>query len=198
MKKTITIDNIDALLPQTQCGQCDYNGCKPYAKAILEKEATINRCPPGGVATLHALADLLEIDPQPLIADLKTKNDSVAVIREDTCIGCTKCIQACPTDAIIGASKQMHTIISDACTGCDLCIPVCPVDCIDSITIPKRSEAEKKQKADKWRQRYQQRNQRLERLKEKQAIADNQAPEPLEKRKAMIQQALQRTKAKKS
>ena len=119
---------IDALLPQTQCGQCSYPGCRPYAEAIATGEADINRCPPGGEATVLALADLLGRDPKPLEAEEKPK--AVAVIDEQTCIGCTLCIQACPVDAILGAAKQMHTVIAAECTGCELCLPPCPVDCI--------------------------------------------------------------------
>lgn len=125
------VDKIDALLPQTQCGQCSYPGCRPYAEAIANGEANINQCPPGGEVTMLALSDLLGVEPMPLDdehADDPVK--TVVYIDEETCIGCTLCIQACPVDAILGAAKQMHTIIEDECTGCDLCIPPCPVDCI--------------------------------------------------------------------
>jgi electron transport complex protein RnfB len=128
------IDQIEDLLPQTQCGQCGHPGCRPYAEAIAEGEA-INRCPPGGEATIHALADLLDVEALPLDAE-DVNVPSVAYIREDECIGCTKCIQACPVDAILGAAKQMHTVIASECTGCDLCVEPCPVDCIDMIPIP--------------------------------------------------------------
>ena len=122
-------EKIESLLPQTQCGQCGYPGCKPYAKAIAQGEAPINRCPPGGEETVEKLADLLGVEAEPLdeSANLEPK---VAYIIEEDCIGCTKCIQACPVDAIIGAAKQMHTVIPDLCTGCDLCVDPCPVDCI--------------------------------------------------------------------
>lgn len=123
-------DQVNAILPQTQCGQCGYPGCKPYSEAIANGEA-INRCPPGGEATVQALADLLDVEPLPLDAEGAAEVKRVAYIREDECIGCTKCIQACPMDAILGAAKQMHTVISDECTGCDLCVEPCPVDCID-------------------------------------------------------------------
>ena len=132
-------DRIDALLPQTQCGQCNYAGCRPYAKAMAKGEAPINRCAPGGEATMLALADLLEVDPKPLGPEQDKSQAVVAVIDEDTCIGCTKCIQACPVDAILGAAKHMHTVIASECTGCELCIPVCPVDCI-SLQPLKRDE----------------------------------------------------------
>ena len=124
-------DQIDALLPQTQCGQCSFAGCRPYAEAIAAGEAEINRCPPGGEATMIALADLLGRDPVPLDdEEAAEKPKSVAYIVEAECIGCTLCIQACPVDAILGAAKQMHTVIIDECTGCELCLPPCPVECI--------------------------------------------------------------------
>lgn len=124
-------DQVDALLPQTQCGQCGFAGCRPYAEAIAGGEAEINRCPPGGEATMIALSELLGRDPVPLDdAAAAAKPKSVAYIVEAECIGCTLCIQACPVDAIMGAAKQMHTVISDECTGCELCIPPCPVECI--------------------------------------------------------------------
>lgn len=131
------VDKIDALLPQTQCGQCTYPGCRPYAEAIANGEADINQCPPGGENTIVALADLLGRDPKPLNPEhgVEEKNKTVVVIDEQVCIGCTLCIQACPVDAILGAPKLMHTIIEDECTGCDLCIPPCPVDCIYVVEV---------------------------------------------------------------
>ncbi|QKT02768.1 electron transport complex subunit RsxB [Ectothiorhodospiraceae bacterium 2226] len=132
------VDQVDALLPQTQCGQCGYPGCRPYATAIANDEADINQCPPGGEATIHALADLLGKDPKPLNPENGAAQEkTVAVIDEQTCIGCTLCIQACPVDAIVGAAKQMHTVIAAECTGCDLCVPPCPVDCIDMVALPE-------------------------------------------------------------
>lgn len=130
------VDQIDTLLPQTQCGQCGFPGCRPYAQAIVNGEA-INKCPPGGQNTINALADLLDVEAPQLDAEHGTESDvkKVAYIREDECIGCTKCIQACPMDAILGAAKQMHTVIADECTGCDLCVEPCPVDCIDMIPV---------------------------------------------------------------
>ena len=127
-------DEINNILPQTQCGQCGYPGCRPYAEAIANGEA-INKCPPGGEAGVQALADLLDLEPLPLDEEHgeAKKVTTVAFIREDECIGCTKCIQACPVDAILGAAKQMHTVIISECTGCDLCVEPCPVDCIDMI-----------------------------------------------------------------
>jgi electron transport complex protein RnfB len=130
------VEKIDALLPQTQCGQCTYAGCRPYAEAIAKGEADINQCPPGGETTIIALADLLGRDPKPLNPEHgEEKAKRVAVIDEEICIGCTLCIQACPVDAILGAPKLMHTVIADECTGCDLCVPPCPVDCIDMVEV---------------------------------------------------------------
>lgn len=130
------VEQIDALLPQTQCGQCGHPGCRPYAQAIVDGEA-INHCPPGGQATINALADLLDV-PAPELDEehgVESAVKTVAFIREAECIGCTKCIQACPVDAILGAAKLMHTVIADECTGCDLCVDPCPVDCIDMLPV---------------------------------------------------------------
>jgi electron transport complex protein RnfB len=130
------VERIDELLPQTQCGQCGYPGCRPYAQAIANGDA-INKCPPGGQTTVNNLADLLGVSAPAL--DSEAGEDAeikkVAFIREDECIGCTKCLQACPVDAIVGAAKQMHTVVADECTGCDLCVEPCPVDCIDMIPV---------------------------------------------------------------
>jgi electron transport complex protein RnfB len=130
------VDQIDAILPQTQCGQCGFAGCRPYAEAIANDEADINQCPPGGETVILALADLLGKDVKPLSEEHGVeKPKMVAVIDEQTCIGCTLCIQACPVDAILGAAKQMHTIIEAECTGCELCLPPCPVDCITMVEV---------------------------------------------------------------
>ncbi len=124
------VEKIDAVLPQTQCGQCGFPGCKPYAEAIAKGEADINLCPPGGEEGIRKLADLLGVEFKPFGEGAAPKGKMVAVIDEDICIGCTLCLQACPVDAIAGAAKQMHTIIASECTGCELCVAPCPVDCI--------------------------------------------------------------------
>ncbi|MES1926490.1 RnfABCDGE type electron transport complex subunit B [Salinisphaera sp. T31B1] len=127
-----SVDAIDALLPQTQCRRCGYDGCRPYAEAIAAGETDINRCPPGGDATVERLAALTGKSVKPIDPECGDASVAkVAFIREAECIGCTRCIQVCPTDAIIGAAKQMHTVIEYDCTGCELCVPACPVDCID-------------------------------------------------------------------
>jgi electron transport complex protein RnfB len=131
------VDKIDAILPQTQCGQCGFLGCKPYATAIAGGEAPINRCPPGGEEGIQKLADLLGVEFLPFGGESQPKPKSVALIDENTCIGCTLCIQACPVDAIVGAAKQLHTIIATDCTGCELCLAPCPVDCIAMNPIPE-------------------------------------------------------------
>jgi electron transport complex protein RnfB len=126
-----TAHDIDALLPQTQCTKCGYDGCMPYAEAIVDGAAQINRCPPGGDRVVQALATLLSLPPLPLDTSRGLhRPHQVAVIDEAACIGCAKCLAPCPTDAIVGASKFMHTVVAALCTGCELCIPPCPVDCI--------------------------------------------------------------------
>ena len=130
----VAADDIDALLPQTQCTRCGYNGCKPYAEAVAGGSAEINQCPPGGSATIRALATLLQREPLPLNpANGVEGPDLVALIDEEICIGCAKCLPPCPVDAIIGARKQMHTVVTSLCTGCELCIAPCPVDCIKMV-----------------------------------------------------------------
>ena len=123
-----SIQEIDALLPQTQCGECGFPGCLPYAQALAAGVASLDRCPPGGEQTVRALGQLLQQDVTDLIQSMRTRAPTVAVIREAECIGCTKCIQVCPVDAIIGAGKLMHTVLADECTGCGLCVEPCPVD----------------------------------------------------------------------
>ncbi len=131
------IDEINAILPQTQCRQCGFQGCRPYAEAIASGTADINQCPPGGDAGILELAHLLGVTPKPLNPhNGRHKPKSVAFIIEEDCIGCVKCIAACPVDAILGAAKFMHTVITSECTGCELCIAPCPVDCIVMKPIP--------------------------------------------------------------
>ncbi|MFJ3482073.1 electron transport complex subunit RsxB [Pseudomonas sp. NPDC090202] len=169
------IQRIDALLPQTQCGKCGHAGCKPYAEGIAGGEA-INKCPPGSDETIAALARLLNVVALPLDTERGTAPPQVAFIREAECIGCTKCIQACPVDAIVGAAKLMHTVIADECTGCDLCIAPCPVDCIDMLPLPPTvvpivagmtlddsQRAARSARRDHARQRFEARNARLQR-----------------------------------
>lgn len=158
------IDLIDDLLPQTQCEQCGYPGCRPYAEAIAAG-AGHNHCPPGGMALQHKLAELLDRDDLPL--DIPAASQPgvrlEAVIREDECIGCTKCIQACPVDAIVGARQLMHTVISDACTGCELCVAPCPVDCIDIMRRPEHLQELTLATSRLARERFTARNRRLAR-----------------------------------
>ncbi len=136
MEDDLFVDSLDALLPQSQCGQCSFPGCRPYAAAIASGEADINQCPPGGETTIAALAELLGCDRKPLNTKYGVaKPRRVAIIDEVHCIGCTLCLQVCPVDAILGTTKQMHTVISNECTGCELCISPCPVDCIDMVPI---------------------------------------------------------------
>jgi electron transport complex protein RnfB len=192
MKEVSLAEEIDAILPQTQCRQCGFSGCWPYAEAIAERRTQINQCPPGGEDGIHQLARLLRVEPLPLnTAHGLFKPKEVALIDEQACIGCTLCIQACPVDAIVGAARQMHTVISGECTGCSLCLEPCPVDCIQMVLPKERSSSmeigihvswiepdhqgyevekvekvEKKKAADRARARYQLRLQRLEREKQ--------------------------------
>ena len=138
------IDQINAILPQTQCRQCGFQGCRPYAEAIASGTADINQCPPGGDEGIIELAHLLGVDPKPLNAQYgQHKPKSVAFIVEQDCIGCVKCIAACPVDAILGAAKFMHTVIASECTGCELCVAPCPVDCIIMKPLPAALDNEK-------------------------------------------------------
>ncbi len=201
------IEQIDAILPQTQCGQCGFSGCLPYATAIAEGHADINQCPPGDAEGIRKLAALLGVAFKPLnTAHGVPKPKSAAFINEEQCIGCMFCIQACPVDAIVGAAKQIHTVITEECTGCERCVAPCPVDCISMIPVapyPENQAQEMKQQAaDRARERHQFRLQRLERNKQIQtekfaqkslAVKESQsAPENANLRKAAIQAALAR------
>jgi Na+-translocating ferredoxin:NAD+ oxidoreductase subunit B len=161
---------IDALLPQTQCTRCGYSGCRPYAAAIAAGEAQINQCPPGGSATIHALAQLLEREVLPLNpANGVESPPQVAWIDESRCIGCARCLPPCPVDAIIGAAKFMHTVLAERCTGCELCIAPCPVDCIEM----RLKVAPAMNQADLNRARYEAHSERLlRRARERQRELD--------------------------
>ncbi len=163
-----TPEELDAVLPQTQCQACGYEGCLPYARAISQGVDSIDKCRPGGERTLNALAKAMSLDPKPYLQTvlLQYKSTSLVRIRHEHCIGCTKCITACPVDAVIGSAKHMHTILAEACTGCDLCIEVCPVDCIEAVDRAPRSPVEEDVLAEQSRQRYQKREQRLLRNKQ--------------------------------
>jgi len=177
------VEIIDSILPQTQCTQCGYTGCKPYANAISKGEADINQCPPGGEKVIRAVAELMGVEYKPLDESYGiSKPKAVAFIDEDTCIGCTFCIQACPVDAILGAAKQMHTIIEKECTGCELCLSPCPVDC---ITMPEIKEVISNNMANKEANIARERNNfRILRLeKEKIEHAERNAKRKLESNK---------------
>ena len=210
------IQRIDALLPQTQCGKCGHPGCKPYAEGIANGEP-INKCPPGGDETIAALAELLKIPVLELDISRGSAPPQVAYIREAECIGCTKCIQACPIDAIVGAAKLMHTVIIDECTGCDLCVAPCPVDCIEMHPLPLgtlpvvgglAASLEEQQaraaKRDHARQRFERRNARLQREEQqKQAEREARAQRAAQVEVAAttldpVQAALERVRAQKA
>ncbi|WP_339101106.1 electron transport complex subunit RsxB [Pseudomonas atacamensis] len=208
------IQRIDALLPQTQCGKCGHPGCKPYAQGIVDGEP-INKCPPGGEETIAALAELLKIPVLELDISRGPAPPQVAFIREAECIGCTKCIQACPVDAIVGAAKLMHTVLIDECTGCDLCVAPCPVDCIEMHPLPANTipvvgglafDLEEQRaraiKRDHARQRFERRNQRLLR-EEQQKQAEREAraaraAQPQVSTADPVQAALERVRAQKA
>jgi electron transport complex protein RnfB len=206
-------DQIDALLPQTQCTKCGYASCRLYAEAIAVGVASINQCPPGGAEGIARLATLLGKPVLPLNPEHGIERPRpVALIHEARCIGCTLCIQACPVDAIVGARKLMHTVIADLCTGCDLCVPVCPVDCIAMIPVTGDKtgwDAWSPEQADAARQRFQLRTARLEaeRLAHEALLAQRaaamreaaaKAPQAeQDQKKALIQAAMERARQKK-
>lgn len=210
------IEKIDAVLPQTQCGKCGFPGCKPYAEAIVEGRADINQCPPGDQEGIQKLAEILGVPPKPLnTTHGLPKPKVVAWIDEHICIGCTFCIQSCPVDAIVGAAKQMHTVIAAECTGCELCIPPCPMDCIRLIPATEKmdgafnlpADAFRKQAADAARSRYQFRLQRLAREKQankkplKHKITEQSeiiSVSAEARKRAIVQAAMKRAKAARS
>jgi len=199
-------ERIDALLPQTQCTRCGYPACKPYAQAIAQGQARINHCPPGGSATITALAKLLGQPPLPLDPAFGEEPTSriVALIDEAQCIGCTLCIQACPVDAIIGAAKLMHTVLLDECSGCELCLPPCPVDCISLLPATAApgpaAESWTRAHAERAKLRYQARQQRENQQKrdKKRKLPSRPGKTASDPRKALIADALARVKQRKA
>ncbi len=211
---------IDALLPQTQCTRCGFEGCRPYAEAVAAGRTEINRCPPGGDAGVDRLAGLLGRSGLPLDpACGPSLPPSAAVIDETACIGCTLCIQACPVDAIVGAAKVMHTVLLDTCTGCELCVPPCPVDCISIVPVrelrsrrfevPERDPADWRNAANAARTRFEARRRRLAReTLEREARLVRKAEHKLEslppddpdgaRKRAVIEAALARARARRA
>ena len=206
MAHTTLIDSINALLPQTQCTKCGYDGCKPYANAIVSGDADINQCPPGGDEGIRHLAQLLGRETKPLnpVNGAAKAIEPVAFIDEAICIGCTLCIQACPVDAIIGANNLMHTVIAAQCTGCELCLPPCPVDCI-TMEVPTQVVAlsweQKRALSDESRARYELRIERLAREKQEKAESLERKKAELAARSAShdpVAAALERARARKN
>ena len=200
------IEQIDALLPQTQCTQCGYPACRPYAEAIAKGEADINQCPPGGDAGIRKLAALLGREAKPLNSLNGIEQPRrVALIDEARCIGCTLCIQACPVDAIVGAPKLMHTIVTELCSGCDLCVPPCPVDCIEMVPAIGDDALWDRPRADAARERFGLRRTRLERERSdragrlaQRALDAGRSDPDAEKKRAVIQAAIERARAKRA
>jgi len=200
------VEKIDALLPQTQCTKCGYPACKPYAAAIAAGEADINQCPPGGDRGIRRLAALLGRDYKPLDPRNGVERPRhVAVIDEPRCIGCTLCIQACPVDAIIGAPKLMHTVVTELCSGCDLCVAPCPVDCIAMVPATEADAIWDPARADAARERFERREARLERKRRerierlaRRALRAGQSDPQGDRKRAAIQAAIERARAKRA
>jgi electron transport complex protein RnfB len=192
------VERIDALLPQTQCRRCGYDGCRPYARAVAQGAAAINRCPPGGEQTVAALAVLLAVPVLPLDASCgEPRPLVVARIDEAACIGCTLCIAACPVDAIVGAATLMHTVLAERCTGCELCVPPCPVDC---IALLPAGRAWTHADADRARQRFADHSARRERraARREPSPAPPDADSAPDRRRAAVAAALARARARRA
>jgi electron transport complex protein RnfB len=213
------VDAIDALLPQTQCTKCGYAGCRPYAQAVADNLADINQCPPGGQRGVGRLAGLLQREVLPLNPEHGVEQPpTAACVVESQCIGCTLCIQACPTDAIMGAAKRMHSVVTEWCSGCELCLPVCPVDCIVLIPLEELSRCgdagaikllglDDDQLRDLWRSRHHERNarrtlererrdQRMERkaIEKLAGLEGQKVSGEITRKKATIEAALERAR----
>lgn len=206
MSDDTLVQRIDAVLPQTQCQRCGYADCYAYAQALAENSAELNQCPPGGDVTIIALAQLLQRAPKPLNPiHGQHAPRTVAVIDEAVCIGCTRCILACPVDAILGATKLMHSVIVDECTGCELCIPPCPVDCIVMVPAVAENSDRKPLRAEQGRQRHHFRVERLTRdraeRKQRQALKNSpitSVQPQLDAHRLAILAAVERVRAKRS
>ncbi|HSS64735.1 MAG TPA: RnfABCDGE type electron transport complex subunit B [Gammaproteobacteria bacterium] len=197
----LLVDQIDALLPQTQCTRCGYEDCRAYAQAVADGRCDINRCPPGGSGTIERLAVLLRRSPSPIDPECgREESRRTAVVDEAWCIGCRLCIEACPVDAIVGAPKRMHTVIEAECTGCELCLPPCPVDCIRMLPArcgPRSADTWREERAPNARRRYEFRKRRLEYEARSQSRRRRlRKVPPLSERKAEIHAAIARVKAR--
>jgi electron transport complex protein RnfB len=198
------VKEIMAILPQTQCKECGYPGCLPYAQALAHGQAAINKCPPGGLPVLEALGRLVKVDPSAYRDEMlkNTRKPQVALIRESECIGCTKCISACPVDAIIGTRQRMHAILTHECTGCGLCVDPCPVDCIEMRPIPlaqfDKELAQTRHEVKKIRLLREEHEQQQAYRKKRQLAASANHVEETRAKQDYIQQALARVKAKKN